>query len=199
MKEREERKARLEREEKQRDQQARKMHYLLSTKQVSLPVPGSSHEPPGPLADRDKVAGWIGHDLLKRYHKDTTSSSISCLCVGARRRWDWSVTELPRGSHWAAGGKVLVSRVVRQLITQHGVRNLAFNTSPSGSLARCCVVNWSRASKLLSWAGFQFFSFSWTNAEIKTVLSPFLSFDGSCQVKSFNSKLPQHLQLHMER
>lgn len=40
MKEREERKVLLEREEKQKDYQARKMHYLLSTKQVSLPVPG---------------------------------------------------------------------------------------------------------------------------------------------------------------
>ncbi|XP_006155911.1 spermatogenesis-associated protein 17 [Tupaia chinensis] len=34
MKEREEKKANLEREEKQRDHQARKMHYLLSTKQI---------------------------------------------------------------------------------------------------------------------------------------------------------------------
>ncbi|KAL1769607.1 spermatogenesis-associated protein 17 [Sigmodon hispidus] len=34
MREREERKARLEREEKHRDEQARKMHYLLSTKQI---------------------------------------------------------------------------------------------------------------------------------------------------------------------
>lgn len=50
MKETEERKARLEKEEKLRDQQARKMHYLLSTNQVSLPVLGSSHEPLGPLA-----------------------------------------------------------------------------------------------------------------------------------------------------
>uniref|UniRef100_I3LYD6 Uncharacterized protein n=2 Tax=Sciuridae TaxID=55153 RepID=I3LYD6_ICTTR len=33
MKEREEKKANLEKEEKQRDYQARKMHYLLSTKQ----------------------------------------------------------------------------------------------------------------------------------------------------------------------
>lgn len=50
MKEREERKALQEREEAQKDYQARKTHYLLSTKQVSLPVPGSSQEPPGPLA-----------------------------------------------------------------------------------------------------------------------------------------------------
>lgn len=69
-----------------------------------------SHLDPSP--DRDKVAGWIGHDLLKRYHKDTTSSSISCLCVGARRRCDWSVTEPHRGSRWGTGGKVPVSRVV---------------------------------------------------------------------------------------
>lgn len=49
MKEREERKILLELEEKQKDYQARKTHYLLSTKQVSLPVPGSSHEPLGLL------------------------------------------------------------------------------------------------------------------------------------------------------
>ena len=67
MKEREERKVLLEREEKQKDYQARKMHYLLSTKQVSLPVwqaVPESHWDPEP--DRDKLAGWIGHDLLKR-------------------------------------------------------------------------------------------------------------------------------------
>ncbi|XP_006748891.2 spermatogenesis-associated protein 17-like [Leptonychotes weddellii] len=50
MKEREEKKADLEREEKKRDYQARKMHYLLSTKQVGLPVPDSSRKPLGPLA-----------------------------------------------------------------------------------------------------------------------------------------------------
>lgn len=49
MKEREERKILLELEEKQKDYQARKTHYLLSTKQVSSPVPGSSHEPLGLL------------------------------------------------------------------------------------------------------------------------------------------------------
>ncbi|KAJ8776252.1 hypothetical protein J1605_015550 [Eschrichtius robustus] len=47
MKEREEKKADLEREEKKRDYQARKMHYLLSTKQVGLPVPDSSRKPLG--------------------------------------------------------------------------------------------------------------------------------------------------------
>lgn len=50
MKEREEKKADLEREEKERDYQARKMHYLLSTKQVGLPVPDSSQKPLGPPA-----------------------------------------------------------------------------------------------------------------------------------------------------
>ncbi|KAL0608700.1 hypothetical protein AAY473_020984 [Plecturocebus cupreus] len=50
MKEREEKKANLEREEEKRDYQARKMHYLLSTKQVGLPVPDSSCKPLGPLA-----------------------------------------------------------------------------------------------------------------------------------------------------
>lgn len=50
MKEREEKKADLEREEKKRDYQARKMHYLLSTKQVGGPVPDSSRKPLGPLA-----------------------------------------------------------------------------------------------------------------------------------------------------
>lgn len=50
MKEREERKASLEREEKKRDYQARKMHYLVSTKQVGLPVPDSPRKPRGPPA-----------------------------------------------------------------------------------------------------------------------------------------------------
>ena len=50
MKEREEKKADLEREEKERDYQARKMHYLLSTKQVGLPVPDSSQKLLGPPA-----------------------------------------------------------------------------------------------------------------------------------------------------
>lgn len=50
MKEREERKASLEREEKKRDYQARKMHYLVSTKQVGPPVPDSPPERRGPPA-----------------------------------------------------------------------------------------------------------------------------------------------------
>lgn len=64
MKEREEKKADLEREEKKRDYKARKMHYLLSTKQVGLPVPDSSCAAGAP-ADRDKLAAWMGHDWVK--------------------------------------------------------------------------------------------------------------------------------------
>lgn len=52
MQEQEEKKADLEREEKRRDYQAQKMHYLLSTKQVGLPVPDSFRPPPGSLAWR---------------------------------------------------------------------------------------------------------------------------------------------------
>uniref|UniRef100_A0A8C6QK61 Uncharacterized protein n=1 Tax=Nannospalax galili TaxID=1026970 RepID=A0A8C6QK61_NANGA len=37
-KEREERKASLEQEERQREKQARKMHYLVSTKQYDHPI-----------------------------------------------------------------------------------------------------------------------------------------------------------------
>lgn len=50
MKEKEEVKKALEREKKKKDYLARKMHYLLSTQQVGVPVPDSSCKPLGPLA-----------------------------------------------------------------------------------------------------------------------------------------------------
>lgn len=93
MKEREERKADLEKEEKKRDYQARKTHYLLSTKQVGYLSLTARRGHLGPQTDRDKLAGRMGHDLLKRYPKDTTSSSIPRCChVGARRHQGSSVT-----------------------------------------------------------------------------------------------------------
>lgn len=79
------------------------MHYLLSTKQVGPPVPDSSRKPRGSSPDRDKVAGWMGPDLLKRYHKDTTSSSISGVSVVLVEYHGPSVTASQAGSHCHAG------------------------------------------------------------------------------------------------
>lgn len=50
MKEKEEEKRALEKERKKKDYLARKMHYLLSTAQVGVPVPDSSGKPLGPIA-----------------------------------------------------------------------------------------------------------------------------------------------------
>lgn len=59
----------------------------------------------GTQTDRDKLAGWMGHDLLKRYHRDTTSSSIPCCCVGARRHPGWSDSSFieAAGRGWQKG------------------------------------------------------------------------------------------------
>ncbi|CAH6789644.1 Spata17 [Phodopus roborovskii] len=67
MKEREERKARLEREEKLRDQQARKMHYLLSTKQGPFrDINEVLHQRYKPLEPTLRVAEPINHLQLAR-------------------------------------------------------------------------------------------------------------------------------------
>lgn len=50
MKENEEKMKDLEKKEKKEKHQARKMHYLLSTKQVGRPVSDSSCKPLGPPA-----------------------------------------------------------------------------------------------------------------------------------------------------
>lgn len=50
MKENEEKMKDLEKKDKEKKYQARKMHYLLSTKQVGGPVPDSSCKPLGPPA-----------------------------------------------------------------------------------------------------------------------------------------------------
>lgn len=50
MKEKEEQKKALEREKRKKDYLAQKMHYLLSTVQVGVPVPDSSCKPLRPRA-----------------------------------------------------------------------------------------------------------------------------------------------------
>lgn len=50
MNENERRKKDQEKKEKEKKYQARKMHYLLSTEQVGIPVPDSSCKPLGPPA-----------------------------------------------------------------------------------------------------------------------------------------------------
>ncbi|KAF6274791.1 spermatogenesis associated 17 [Rhinolophus ferrumequinum] len=84
MKEREEKKAELEREEKKRDYQARKMHYLLSTKQI----PGIYNSPfrkePDPWELRLQKAKPLTH---RRYQvKPTRSVQLSSwlACTSAR-------------------------------------------------------------------------------------------------------------------
>lgn len=84
MKESEERKASLEREEKQREMQARKMHYLLSTKQV----PGIYNSPfrkdPDPWELRLQKAKPLTppkHAVKQRY---STSPTDWLACTSAR-------------------------------------------------------------------------------------------------------------------
>lgn len=50
MNEKEKKKKDLEKKEKEKKYKARKMHYLLSTEQVGIPVPDSSCKPLGPPA-----------------------------------------------------------------------------------------------------------------------------------------------------
>nr|XP_006076249.1 spermatogenesis-associated protein 17 isoform X1 [Bubalus bubalis] len=80
MKEREEKKADLEREEKERDYQARKMHYLLSTKQI----PGIYNSPfrkdPDPWELRLQKAKPLTHRRpeVKRKHSVCLSDWLAC-------------------------------------------------------------------------------------------------------------------------
>uniref|UniRef100_A0A3Q2H9N8 Spermatosis associated 17 n=1 Tax=Equus caballus TaxID=9796 RepID=A0A3Q2H9N8_HORSE len=80
MKEREEKKAALEREEKKRDYQARKMHYLLSTKQI----PGIYNSPfrkdPDPWELRLQKAKPLTHQRprVKQKHSISLTSWLAC-------------------------------------------------------------------------------------------------------------------------
>ncbi|XP_068394642.1 spermatogenesis-associated protein 17 isoform X1 [Eschrichtius robustus] len=84
MKEREEKKADLEREEKKRDYQARKMHYLLSTKQS----PGIYNSPfrkdPDPWELRLQQAKPLTHRRPKVKPKHSVSLSSWLACTSAR-------------------------------------------------------------------------------------------------------------------
>ncbi|EGV92550.1 Spermatogenesis-associated protein 17 [Cricetulus griseus] len=81
MKETEERKARLEKEEKLRDQQARKMHYLLSTNQL----PGIYNSPfrkqPDPWELRLQKAKPLGHQpatMVKTRSRCSLANWLEC-------------------------------------------------------------------------------------------------------------------------
>ncbi|XP_008589521.1 PREDICTED: spermatogenesis-associated protein 17 [Galeopterus variegatus] len=84
MKEREEKKANLEREQKKRDYQARKMHYLLSTKQI----PGIYNSPfrkePDPRELQLKKAKPLIHRRPKVMQKSCTSLVDWLACTSAR-------------------------------------------------------------------------------------------------------------------
>uniref|UniRef100_A0A2R9AJK3 Spermatosis associated 17 n=1 Tax=Pan paniscus TaxID=9597 RepID=A0A2R9AJK3_PANPA len=84
MKEREEKKANLEREEKKRDYQARKMHYLLSTKQI----PGIYNSPfrkePDPWELQLQKAKPLTHRRPKVKQKDSTSLTDWLACTSTR-------------------------------------------------------------------------------------------------------------------
>ncbi|XP_032728823.1 spermatogenesis-associated protein 17 isoform X2 [Lontra canadensis] len=84
MKEREEKKADLEREEKERDYQARKMHYLLSTKQI----PGIYNSPfrkdPDPWELRLQKAKPLTSQRSKVKEKHWVNPSSWLECTSAR-------------------------------------------------------------------------------------------------------------------
>lgn len=133
IKEREEKEAALKREKKKKDYQARKMHYLLSTKQVGLPEPDSSRKPLGPWPDRDKLAAWMGHDLLKdiaktqlevQFHAAAQAHAGTLSPLGQRPP-RVHCPELGTGSESAAHCPTG--------ITQHGGRSLALQTGSAGA------------------------------------------------------------------
>ncbi|XP_058433038.1 spermatogenesis-associated protein 17 isoform X3 [Marmota monax] len=70
MKEREEKKANLEKEEKQRDYQARKMHYLLSTKQIPGIYNSPFRQAPDPWELRLQKAKPLTHPKPKGPFRD---------------------------------------------------------------------------------------------------------------------------------
>uniref|UniRef100_U3BIE7 Spermatogenesis-associated protein 17 n=1 Tax=Callithrix jacchus TaxID=9483 RepID=U3BIE7_CALJA len=84
MKEREEKKANLDREEEKRDYQARKMHYLLSTKQI----PGIYNSPfrkePDPWELQLQKAKPLTHHRPKVKQKDSTSLTDWLACTSTR-------------------------------------------------------------------------------------------------------------------
>lgn len=135
MKEREEKKADLEREEKERDSQARKMHYLLSTKQVGLPVPDSSRKPLGPLAWQrwsSRLNGtWLVEKISQRLYFEF-NSVLLCRC--ARAPWlvcDSSFIEAAVGMPAERSKSAVWSATV---ITWHEGHNLALKPILSGLL-----------------------------------------------------------------
>ncbi|XP_012520364.1 PREDICTED: spermatogenesis-associated protein 17 [Propithecus coquereli] len=84
MKDREEKKANLEREEKKRDYQARKMHYLLSTKQI----PGIYNSPfrkePDPWELRLQKAKPLTHRRPRVTQEYSTDLTNWLACTSAR-------------------------------------------------------------------------------------------------------------------
>ncbi|KAM4814034.1 spermatogenesis-associated protein 17 [Urocitellus parryii] len=84
MKEREEKKANLEKEEKQRDYQARKMHYLLSTKQIPGIYNSPFRQAPDPWELRLQKAKPLTHPKPKVRQEYSASLSDWLACTSAR-------------------------------------------------------------------------------------------------------------------
>ncbi|EFB16758.1 hypothetical protein PANDA_016391, partial [Ailuropoda melanoleuca] len=84
MKEREEKKADLEREEKKRDYQARKMHYLLSTKQIPGVYNSPFRKDPDPWELRLQKAKPLTSQRSKAKPKPCISLSDWLACTSAR-------------------------------------------------------------------------------------------------------------------
>ncbi|XP_069315766.1 spermatogenesis-associated protein 17 [Eulemur rufifrons] len=84
MKEREEKKANLEREEKKKDYQARKMHYLLSTKQIPGVYNSPFRKEPDPWELRLQKAKPMTHRRPKVKQENCTDPSNWLACTSAR-------------------------------------------------------------------------------------------------------------------
>ncbi|XP_015448247.1 spermatogenesis-associated protein 17 isoform X2 [Pteropus alecto] len=84
MKEREERKASLEREEKKRDYQARKMHYLVSTKQIPGIYNSPFRQEPDPWELRLQKAKPLTHRRLELQPQRSSCLSNWLACTTAR-------------------------------------------------------------------------------------------------------------------
>nr|KAF6395614.1 spermatogenesis associated 17 [Rousettus aegyptiacus] len=84
MKEREERKASLEREEKKRDYQARKMHYLVSTKQIPGIYNSPFRQEPDPWELRLQKAKPLTHRRFELRRPSSSCLSNWLACSSAR-------------------------------------------------------------------------------------------------------------------
>ncbi|XP_042538027.1 spermatogenesis-associated protein 17 [Dipodomys spectabilis] len=85
MKEQEERKAAIEKEEKKRNYQARKMHYLLSTKQIPGIYKSPFKKEPDPWELRLQKAKPLQHRPPRvKYNKHTTNLDEWLECTSAR-------------------------------------------------------------------------------------------------------------------